>query len=186
MKRAVLPVALLLVALGAVAWLQRLQTSERIGYRAPDFTLPDLDGKPHRLSDLRGKVVFLNLWTTWCPPCRMEMPAMERLYQRLRGRDFVMLAVSEDEQGASAVVPFVAELGLSFPILLDPEARLSPRYGVTGYPETFVIDRDGNVVNHTIGPADWGSEEMVAYFVALLDQRPAAARAAAGGDGGGT
>ena len=102
---------------------------------------------------------------------------MERLYQRLRGRDFVMLAVSEDEQGASAVGPFVAELGLSFPILLDPEGRLSPRYGVTGYPETFVIDRDGNVVKHTIGPADWASEEMLEYFLALLEQRPAAARA---------
>jgi peroxiredoxin len=100
----------------------------------------------------------------------MEMPAMERLHRRLEGRDFVMLAVSADEGGKDAVAPFVAELGLTFPVLLDPEGRLSPRYGVTGYPETFIIDRNGQVVNHTIGPADWDSEVVVQNIVALLQQ----------------
>jgi peroxiredoxin len=169
MKRTLLPVVLLIAALAGVAALQSAQRDRRLGYAAPDFALPDLQGKQHRLSDYHGKVVFLNLWTTWCPPCRMEMPAMERLYQRLRERDFVMLAVSEDEGGASVVAPFVAELGLTFPILLDPDARLSPRFGVTGYPETFVIDRAGNVVNHFIGPAAWHSEEMLRYFASLLE-----------------
>lgn len=170
MKRALLPVLLLLAALAGVAALQSAQRGPRTGYAAPDFALPDLTGVTHRLSAYRGKVVFLNLWTTWCPPCRMEMPAMERLHRSLSGRDFVMLAVSEDEGGADAVAPFVAELGLSFPVLLDPEARLSPRFGVTGYPETFIIDRDGNVVNHIIGPAAWQSEEMMSYFAALLEK----------------
>lgn len=168
MRRSLAPIALLVAVLGAVAGLQYLQRAPRTGYDAPDFTLPDLQGKPHRLSDFRGRVVFLNLWATWCPPCRLEMPSMEALYRRLRHRDLVMLAVAEDAGGAAAVAPFVREVGLTFPVLLDPEATLSPRYGATGYPETFIIDRDGRVVNHTIGPQDWDSEEMVAYFEQLL------------------
>ena len=169
MKRWVLPLALVVLAVGAVAWLQHLQSSSRSGYPAPDFTLPDLNGTQYRLSDLRGKVVFLNLWATWCLPCRTEMPAMEELYRRLKHRDFVMLAVSEDVEGADIVAPFVAELGLSFPVLLDPDARLSPRYGVTGYPETFLIDREGRVVHHTVGPAHWNSEELFQYINVLID-----------------
>lgn len=168
MSRSLAPIALLAAVLGAVAGLQYLQRAPRTGYQAPDFSLPDLQGKLHRLSDYRGRVVFLNLWATWCPPCRMEMPSMEALYQRLRHRDFAMLAVAEDEGGAAAVAPFVREIGLTFPVLLDPEATVSPRYGATGYPETFIIDRDGQVVSHTIGPAAWDSEQMVAYFDQLL------------------
>jgi peroxiredoxin len=171
-----LPAVLLLVALATVAGLQRLQSGPRTGYPAPDFALPDLEGRTHRLSAYRGKVVFLNLWTTWCPPCRMEMPAMERLHRRLSGRDFVMLAVSADEGGKDAVAPFVAELGLTFAVLLDPDGRLSPRYGVTGYPETFLIDRDGQVVNHTIGPADWDEEVVVRNILALIEKPPGAAQ----------
>lgn len=170
MKSRALPLALLAIALAAIAALQLGGRGREAGYMAADFALNDLAGNTHRLADLQGKVVFLNLWATWCPPCRMEMPAMERLYQRLRHRDFAMLAVSQDEAGAEVVAPFVDELGISFPVLLDPEARLSPRYGATGYPETFIIDRDGRVVNHIIGPADWDSPEYVRYFEALLDQ----------------
>lgn len=170
MTRSLAPMALLLAVLGALAGLQYMHRPPSTGYEAADFTLPDLQGNPVRLSDLRGKVVFLNLWATWCPPCRMEMPGMERLYHQLAGRDFAMLAVAEDNGGAEAVAPFVRQQGLSFPVLLDPDATLSPRYGATGYPETFIIDRSGRVVNHTIGPADWGSKEMLAYFEQLLRQ----------------
>ena len=169
MTRSLAPIALLLVVLGAVAGLQYMQRAPRTGYPAPDFTLRDLQGRQYRLSELRGRVVFLNLWATWCPPCRMEMPSMEALYRRLQNRDFVMLAVAEDEGGAAAVRPFVQEVGLTFPVLLDRDASLSPRYGATGYPETFIIDRNGQVVNHTIGPAEWDSEQMVAYFNQLLE-----------------
>jgi peroxiredoxin len=168
MSRTLGSIALLLGILGAVAGLQYLHRPPSTGYAAPDFTLPDLQGRQVRLSDFRGKVVFLNLWATWCPPCRMEMPSMEALYRGLAGKDFVMLAVAEDEGGAPAVGSFVRELGLTFTVLLDPEATLSPRYGATGYPETFIIDRNGEVVNHTIGPAEWDSEEMIAYFQHLL------------------
>jgi len=170
MTRSLAPMALLLAVLGALAGLQYMHRAPATGYEAADFTLPDLQGNSVRLSDLRGKVVFLNLWATWCPPCRMEMPGMERLYRQLAGRDFAMLAVAEDNGGTEAVAPFVRQQGLSFPVLLDPDATLSPRYGATGYPETFIIDRSGRVVNHTIGPADWGSKEMLAYFEQLLRQ----------------
>jgi peroxiredoxin len=168
MSRSLAPMALLLAVLGALAGLQYLHRPPATGYEAADFTLPDLQGKPVRLSDLRGKIVFLNLWATWCPPCRVEMPGMERLYRQLAGRDFAMLAVAEDTGGANAVAPFVREQRLTFPVLLDPDATLSPRYGATGYPETFIIDRSGRVVNHTIGPAEWDSKEMLAYFEQLL------------------
>lgn len=168
MNRSLLPVGMLVGVLATVAGLQYWQRGPRTGYQAADFTLPDLTGRPHRLSELHDKVVFLNLWATWCPPCRAEMPSMQALYRRMEGRDFAMLAVSQDVDGRAAVAPFAQELGLTFPILLDPEARLSPRYGVTGYPETFIIDRNGRVVNHVIGPAEWNSPEMVAYFERLL------------------
>lgn len=93
---------------------------------------------------------------------------MEQLYQRLRGADFAMLAVSEDEDGATAVRPFIEQMRLTFPVLLDQQGSLPPRYGVTGYPETFIIDRSGRVVNHVIGPAEWNSPDMIAYFERLL------------------
>ncbi len=158
-------VALIVAAMLGLQWLQSAPASR---YAAPDFTLPDLHGAPVRLNDLRGKVVFLNLWATWCPPCRAEMPSMEALYRRFRDRDFAMLAVSEDID-AAVVASFVRELGLTFPVLLDTESRLPGRYGVTGFPETFIIDRDGQVIRHVVGPEDWDSPEMLAYFEALLD-----------------
>jgi len=86
----------------------------------------------------------------------------------IHGGGRAMLAVAEDEGGAAAVGPFVRELGLTFPVLLDPDGTLAPRFGVTGYPETFIINRNGQVVNHTIGPAEWDSEQMIAYFEQLL------------------
>ena len=145
------PFVLLLVVLGAVAALQYFGRSTSTGYAAPDFTLKDLAGTPYRLSELRGRVIFLNLWATWCPPCRDEMPSMEALYRRFKDRDFVMLAVAEDAGGEAAVRPFVDEMRLTFPVLLDPEATLSPRYGATGYPETFIIDREGRSHRSAVG-----------------------------------
>lgn len=169
MKR-VLPVVLLAVVIALALGLQSLQRTHGGGYEAADFEFPDLEGRTHRLSDHRGKVVFLNVWATWCPPCIAEMPSIEALHRRFRDSDLVILAVSEDTGGAEVVRPLVEQLGLSFPVLLDPEATLSPRYGVTGYPETFVIGRDGRVVEHFIGPTDWVSTPRINYFQSLLRQ----------------
>jgi peroxiredoxin len=171
MKRSVLgPAIAFVTVLAAVIGLQILQRGQGSRYAAGDFALQDLDGREVRLADLRGKIVFLNLWATWCPPCRAEMPSMEALYQRFKGRDFAMLAVAEDTDTA-AVAAFVRELGLTFPVLLDPDNRLPGRYGVTGYPETFVIDRNGQVIKHVIGPEEWNSPAIVAYFEALLAEK---------------
>jgi len=179
MKRWSLPFGFLLIALGAAFYYQQLQASGRAGFPAPDFTLKDLEGHPHHLSDFRGKIVFLNVWATWCAPCRMEMPSMEQLHRRLKGRDFVMLAVSEDEDGSTSVRPFVDEMHLTFPVLIDSDGIVPPRYGVTGYPETFVIDRGGRVVQHTIGPEDWQGESAFQFFDRLIEDRSGTVQAAA-------
>jgi len=135
---------------------------------APDFSVVDLSGKTVRLSALRGRVVLVNVWTTWCPPCRDEMPSMERLYRELAGPDFELLAVSEDDGGADVVRRFVEDLGVTFPVLHDPERQVGTRYGVWGYPETFVIDRGGRIVERVIGPRTWDTPEQVAALRALL------------------
>jgi cytochrome c biogenesis protein CcmG/thiol:disulfide interchange protein DsbE len=168
MKRWVIPVAALGVALVVAFSLQQQHASRRVGFPAPDFALRDLSGRVYRLSDFRGQVVFLNIWATWCPPCREEMPSMERLYRRFSGQDFAMLAVSVDTAGAEVVHRFAEQVGITFPILLDPEAGVAERYGVTGFPETFVIDRSGQVIHHTIGPERWDSEAVYQYFAHLL------------------
>ena len=156
------------LALGVVAAAGLAALRHRAPTMAPDFVLPDLAGQAVRLSALRGKVVVLNLWATWCPPCREEMPSMERLYQRMRGRDFQLLAVSQDEDGAKMVEPFVSEMKLSFPVLIDPDHLVGDRYGVWGYPETFVIDREGRIVERVIGPRDWASPQTLTALEALL------------------
>ena len=152
MKRGVVVALILAAALGAAA---AIVYRGRLPRMAPDFVLEDLQGSAVRLSNYRGRVVFLNVWTTWCEPCRVEMPSMEALHRRLAGEDFVVLAVSADADGRKVVAPFVKELGLTFEVLLDPDGQMVGRYRVTGYPETFIVDRDGRILAHEIGPRDW-------------------------------
>ncbi len=142
-----------------------------VGDSAPVFTFPGLDGKMVSLTDYRGKVVFLNIWATWCLPCREEMPSMEKLYQKLKGEDFEILAVSIDVTGAKAVGPFMKEYGLSFPALLDTRGTIQNLYGTTGIPESYIIGREGFVEEIVIGPKDWSTPEVVRFFRELL-QRP--------------
>ncbi len=138
---------------------------------APNFTLPRLNGEIVRLSDYRGKIVFLNIWATWCPPCREEMPAMEKLYQEMKGEAFEILAVSIDAAGAKAVGPFMKQNKLSFPALLDPKGMVKGLYGITGVPETFIIDKDGIINSKIIGPRDWAGSKAVRFFRDLA-QKP--------------
>lgn len=156
-----LATGLLLLAGG---WWLRGRTPEL----APDFSVVDLAGRTVRLSALRGRVVVVNVWTTWCPPCREEMPSMERLYQQLRGPDFELLAVSEDDGGIEPVRRFVEDVGVSFPVLYDPERQVGRRYGVWGYPETFIVDRSGRIVERVIGPRVWDTPEQVAALRGLM------------------
>ena len=143
----------------------------RVGDPAPDFVLPALGGGTLRLADYRGKVVFLNFWATWCPPCRSEIPSMESLYKRFGTRDFDILAVSIDDNGEGAVRGFGTAYGITFPVLLDPQRTTYALYGLTGVPETFIIDRDGKIVFKVIGPQDWMNRQWIDYFDRVTQQR---------------
>ncbi len=140
------------------------------GSPAPNITLPGLDGRTVSLRDYRGKVVFLNIWATWCPTCREEMPSMEKLYRELKGEPFEILAVSVDKAGAKAVVPFMKAHKLSFPALLDPEGQIARPYGVTGVPESFIINKQGIIEKIVIGPIDWTEPTVVSFFRTLIQQ----------------
>ena len=130
-----------------------------LGQPAPDFTLPDLAGKPVHLAGFRGqKAVLLNFWATWCVPCREEMPTLERLSRERRG-SLVVLGISVDAVGRDKVQAFVRELGLTFPILLDPETVVGKRYRVRALPTSFLIDRDGVVRHREVGYRNWTSAE---------------------------
>lgn len=126
------------------------------GKEAAPFKLADLKGDPVSLAALRGKVVFLNIWATWCAPCREEMPSMEKLYDGMRGdKDFVMLAVSQDTGSRAEVMAYVKKHGYHFDVLLDPNNVVAEAYQVSGVPETFIIDRSGRIVAHHSGAFDW-------------------------------
>ncbi|HZR82462.1 MAG TPA: prolipoprotein diacylglyceryl transferase family protein [Candidatus Binatia bacterium] len=169
-------------ALGAVVLLASVVGAGCAGGKtAPDFVAQDLSGQAVRLSAFRGKVVFLNLWTTWCPPCRQEMPAMQQLAQKLAGDGFVMLAVSEDDEGAPVVKKFVDEMKLTFPVLVDSTGEVGRRFAITGYPETFIIDREGRQVARFIGPRDWRDPAIERDLKTLVDT----GRWVRGPDGGG-
>jgi len=136
-----------------------LTEAPRVGHVAPDFVLTTLDGREVRLSDYRGHVVFLNFWATWCGPCKVEMPAMERLYREYRRQGFAILAVSTDEEGAAVTRPFRDSLGLSFTIAHDPDAVVMRLYGVRSLPHTFLIDRRGVITHQIFGARDWQDAE---------------------------
>jgi peroxiredoxin len=135
---------------------------------APDFELRTPDDRTIRLADLKGKVVLLNFWATWCEPCREEMPGMERLYRAYKDRGLVVLAVSLDLQGASVVTPFVKKFGLTFPIGLDPRMAVRERYGVWAVPSTFLIDRQGKRVLFANGAREWDAKAAHAVVESLL------------------
>ncbi|WP_456375856.1 TlpA family protein disulfide reductase, partial [Thiolapillus sp.] len=120
----------------------------------PDFNLKDVDGNNYRFSDLKGKVVIVNFWATWCPPCRAEMPSMQRAWEQLREEGILMLAidVGEDED---AIFEFTASYPVEFPILLDTESSVSESWEVKGLPTTFVIDQWGRKVYRAVGGREW-------------------------------
>jgi peroxiredoxin len=120
----------------------------------PDFSLPTPDGKKISLKDFRGKIVFLNFWASWCVPCREEMPAMDRLYQEFKDKNFVVLAVAVKDRRQDAI-NFVKELKLTYPIGLDPEGEVGLLYGAWGLPTTYLIGAKGEGLARAWGPAEW-------------------------------
>ncbi len=167
---------------GIGAWFTRVPAPQEElppvapGLAAPGFTFPALAGGAVALSDHKGKLVLVNVWATWCPPCIEELPSLQRLYARMKGRGepFEILAVSIDALGADAVQKFVDRFGLTFPILLDPRGRIKKLYRTTGVPETFVIGRDGRLVEKVIGSRTWDSPEAVSYMEQILRAAPPA------------
>jgi len=138
------------------------------GKTAEDIPL-ELNGKPAHLSDLRGKVVVLNCWATWCPPCVEETPALIELNKRIESRNGVVLGVSVDDDEA-AYRKFIEDHRINFLVSRDPSKKSAQDYGTVMYPETYIIDRKGKIARKVIGPQDWNSAEMIAYFDALLAQ----------------
>ncbi len=134
------------------------------GQAAPDFVARDLTGHEVRLSDLRGQVVLVNFWATWCPPCREEVPSLSALNRLMTGKPFRMLALSIDEGGKVAVEGFFREAGTTLPAYLDTEGKIGKMYGTTGVPETFVIDRKGVIIKKVVGPIDWSAPEVVKFI----------------------
>ena len=137
---------------------------------APAFRLLDLEGRAHSLDHYKGKVVFLNFWATWCGPCKVEMPAMEALYQSFRSRGLEILAVSVDQQGAAVTRPFKEAMGLSFPILHDSTYQVGLTYGARTLPMTYVIDRRGIIRQRVFGARDWNSPKARELMSELLEE----------------
>lgn len=139
-----------------------------IGYTAPDFALNDLGGATVRLSDYRGRVVLLNFWATWCGPCRIEMPALQALEEDYAERGLRVVSVAGDFEGARRVAPFVAEMGVHFPALLDADGRVQDQYLVRMLPTTLILDRQGTVVYKFVGFFDWNRQEYRERIERLL------------------
>lgn len=146
-------------------------TSVTVGSDAPGFAAKTLTqpAAMKSLTNYRGEVVLLNIWATWCAPCRIEMPSMERLQQRLGPKGLRIVAVSVDDPGMEAKInAFADELSLSFELLYDAPGRIRQQYQTTGVPETFIIGRDGTIRRRIIGADDWSSEANVAFLERLL------------------
>lgn len=134
---------------------------------AEDFTLPLVGGTKFRLADQRGKVVLVNFWATWCPPCREEMPAMERLWLHHKDQGFVLVAVSLDADSA-VVQPFLDQYKLTFPVALDPKMNLANAYGVRALPSSFIMDTQGYLVALALGPRAWDGDASHSLVEGLL------------------
>jgi thiol-disulfide isomerase/thioredoxin len=136
---------------------------------APEVSVVSIaDGSNLKLSDLKGKVVLLNFWATWCPPCREEIPSMMKLNTFMAGKPFQMVAISVDEGGKPAVKSFFKESGFLLPAYIDESGSSAKAYGVTGVPESFIIDKQGIIVKKVIGGFEWNSPEAISFIEGLM------------------
>lgn len=142
----------------------------RPGTTPPDFAGPTLGGVPVSLASLRGRVVLVNFWATWCAECRPEMPVLERLHRDFGARGLAVVGINARE-ARSAVLPYAAQLGLTFALVLDPRGKNADLYGVMGIPSTFLFARDGRAVGFAVGPRDWGGAAARQLIGLLLAER---------------
>lgn len=159
------------IAYGATRYLRKELFPVELGTKAPDFKAFTLDSVPRekRLADYRGKVVMINVWATWCLPCRVEMPSIEALNKTYASKGLKILAVSIDDPGTDATIrAFVKQYGLTFEVLHDPQAKISDLYDITGYPETFIVGKDGVIRKKLMSATDWNSPEARSLVDRLL------------------
>ena len=169
-------VAVIVVVLGAGVALGLKLKPEifpvEVGSSAPTFAATDLaNNRRVNLTDYKGQVVLLNIWATWCEPCKVEMPSMEQLEKELGPSGLKIVAVSVDEGSADAVRQFARDYGLTFEILHDPSGRIQRTYQTTGIPESFVINREGRIVKKVIGASNWDATVNKDLMRRLLAQR---------------
>jgi thiol-disulfide isomerase/thioredoxin len=138
------------------------------------INLKDMNGKNTSLSDFKGKIVFLNFWTTWCPTCRIEMPSMEKLHQKLKNKDFAMVTINLQES-ASQVKAFFKEFKLTFTDLLDSTGEIGASFGIRAIPTTYILDKTGRIIGLVSGPREWDSKAAIALFEKLIDNDAVAA-----------
>ena len=137
----------------------------------PEIQFQDSEGKALTLQDFRGKVVLLNIWATWCLPCRREMPTLDRLQAKLGGPDFEVLPLSIDRDGFEAITKFYSDVGVKhLAIYLDGSAQAASTLGAVGLPTTLLIDRDGRELGRLVGPAEWDSPDMIAFIRSYLSK----------------
>jgi thiol-disulfide isomerase/thioredoxin len=139
-----------------------------------EIRLKDLNGKPVSLSDFRGKIVFLNFWTTWCYACRIEMPDMEKLHQKFKNTDFAMVTINLQES-VSQVKQFFKDFKLTFTALLDSDGGVGAHFMITAIPTTFILDKKGIIIGKVMGPREWDSKAAIALFENLIDNDVVAA-----------
>jgi cytochrome c biogenesis protein CcmG/thiol:disulfide interchange protein DsbE len=161
------------IAYGATQYLRKELFPVELGTKAPDFKALTLDSIPRekRLADYRGQVLMINVWATWCLPCRVEMPSIEALNKAYASKGLKIVAVSIDDPGTDATIrAFVKQYGLTFEVLHDAQARISDSYDITGYPETFIVGRDGIIRKKLISASDWNSPDARALVERLLSE----------------
>lgn len=158
-------------ALGETAVMSLHDTPQAV----PEIRFKDGDGRPLNLADFRGKVVLLNIWATWCGPCREEMPTLDRLQAKLGGPDFQVVALSIDRAGLGVVSEFYDEIGIKhLAKYIDESGKASRQLNAVGLPTTLLIDREGREIARHVGPAEWDTPEMVAFFQHQLGRRSGA------------
>lgn len=146
------------------------QTKTIVGLNTPEVSLKDNSGNIYNLSALKGRVLFINFWASWCAPCKAEMPSIQALYARFRDeKRFRVLTVLYNDEYSKAV-NYMKDNRLQFPLLTDPDGKTAGAYGITGVPETYIVDKKGILKKRVLGPEDWNSPRNIAFISSLLNE----------------